>query len=471
MARWLRVAPGGARARRADPGRRRRLEGRHPPSGRCGGGERRRGRRVLHRHRRAGPAGRHASSCCAAGGWLPSSSAPTSTTEPHRTGAAASGDRRGAGPRATTRRSPDDHDHDRDRPERGAGFHLPGLQRVSAAYLLAFIILIFSLWIPETFLTQTTFKLVFADQVVDRHPRPRPAGAAHGGCVRPLRRRHARLLARHRQLARGQHRVERRRVLPHRHRGCAAVGFVSGLVVVHFRVNSFIATLGMSQVIAAATLYISENKQITGVFSDSFLEFGRRELLGIPIVVYYLAVHRARPLVRAGDAPRSAGNCSPPGPTPSRRACPACAPTTWCGARSWRRRSSPALAGIIYGAKIGIVLQLVRAAAAVPGVRRRLPRIDPDPLAAQRLGHDPRRLHAGVRREGPAARLLRRRVLDHPAVQRRRPRARRRPRQPASTRPTSGDGRSKPRRPPVNPSDPSPVPSMSGSSATTHDGA
>jgi ribose transport system permease protein len=71
---------------------------------------------------------------------------------------------------------------------------------------------------------------------------------------------------------------------------CAAVGFISGLIIVHFHVNSFIATLGMSQVIAAATLYISANKQITGVFSDSFLEFGRRDLFGIPIVVYYLAL-------------------------------------------------------------------------------------------------------------------------------------------------------------------------------------
>ena len=69
---------------------------------------------------------------------------------------------------------------------------------------------------------------------------------------------------------------------------CAAVGFLSGLLIVKFHVNSFIATLGMSQVLAAATLYISANKQITGVFSDTFLDFGRKEILGIPVVVYYL---------------------------------------------------------------------------------------------------------------------------------------------------------------------------------------
>ncbi|MET0661487.1 MAG: ABC transporter permease, partial [Ilumatobacteraceae bacterium] len=69
---------------------------------------------------------------------------------------------------------------------------------------------------------------------------------------------------------------------------CAAVGFLSGMVVVKFRVNSFIATLGMSQVLAAATLYISSNRQIVGVFSESFLDIGRRDVIGIPIVVYYL---------------------------------------------------------------------------------------------------------------------------------------------------------------------------------------
>ena len=70
---------------------------------------------------------------------------------------------------------------------------------------------------------------------------------------------------------------------------CAAVGFVTGAIVVLFRVDSFIATLGMSQVLGAGSLYISENKQIVGALSSTFLQFGRTELLGIPVVVYYLA--------------------------------------------------------------------------------------------------------------------------------------------------------------------------------------
>ena len=43
---------------------------------------------------------------------------------------------------------------------------LPGLSKASVLYLLALILVLFGLWIPETFLTQATFKIVLADQVV-----------------------------------------------------------------------------------------------------------------------------------------------------------------------------------------------------------------------------------------------------------------------------------------------------------------
>ena len=43
---------------------------------------------------------------------------------------------------------------------------LPGLGRASVLYLLALILVIFGLWIPDTFLTEATFKIVLGDQVV-----------------------------------------------------------------------------------------------------------------------------------------------------------------------------------------------------------------------------------------------------------------------------------------------------------------
>ena len=55
---------------------------------------------------------------------------------------------------------------------------------------------------------------------------------------------------------------------------CALVGLVSAIWVVKFRVNSLIATLGMSQVLIAFQLKISDNRQITGAFFERLVAPG-----------------------------------------------------------------------------------------------------------------------------------------------------------------------------------------------------
>lgn len=69
---------------------------------------------------------------------------------------------------------------------------------------------------------------------------------------------------------------------------CALVGLLSGILIVRFRVDSLIATLGMSQVLLAFQLFVSDNRQILGAFSDSWLNLGNGQVLGIPIVALYL---------------------------------------------------------------------------------------------------------------------------------------------------------------------------------------
>ena len=69
---------------------------------------------------------------------------------------------------------------------------------------------------------------------------------------------------------------------------CAAVGFVSGFIVVKLGVNSFIATLGMSQVLAAANILISGNRTINGVLSDAYRDFGRTKVFGLPLYFYFV---------------------------------------------------------------------------------------------------------------------------------------------------------------------------------------
>src|ERR1700722_2237652 len=71
---------------------------------------------------------------------------------------------------------------------------------------------------------------------------------------------------------------------------CAIVGLFSGLLIVRFRVNSLIATLGVSQVLYALQLRISNNQEMDGAFPGSFANLGLRNVFGVPIVVIYLLV-------------------------------------------------------------------------------------------------------------------------------------------------------------------------------------
>ena len=71
---------------------------------------------------------------------------------------------------------------------------------------------------------------------------------------------------------------------------CVGVGAVSGFVVVKLHVNSFVATLGVGQLVAGLVILVSDNRQLTGAFSDLYKDFGRKQFGGIPVVVVYLAV-------------------------------------------------------------------------------------------------------------------------------------------------------------------------------------
>ncbi|NNE74827.1 MAG: ABC transporter permease [Acidimicrobiales bacterium] len=69
---------------------------------------------------------------------------------------------------------------------------------------------------------------------------------------------------------------------------CAVVGFVSGFIVVRLGVNSFIATLGMSQVVSGIILAISDNRQITRAIGDTYRDFGRTNVFGLPLYFWYM---------------------------------------------------------------------------------------------------------------------------------------------------------------------------------------
>jgi ribose transport system permease protein len=69
---------------------------------------------------------------------------------------------------------------------------------------------------------------------------------------------------------------------------CAVAGLLSGFFVVKLKVNSFIATLGMSQVITAF-IQRTSSQSINEAFTKGYRNIGRHELFGLPLFMYYLA--------------------------------------------------------------------------------------------------------------------------------------------------------------------------------------
>ncbi|MCQ0014462.1 ABC transporter permease [Actinomadura madurae] len=69
----------------------------------------------------------------------------------------------------------------------------------------------------------------------------------------------------------------------------AGVGLINGLLIVKAKISSFITTLGMSSVILAAISWISHDAQITDLGSD-FQKVATHEVFGISTAVYLMVV-------------------------------------------------------------------------------------------------------------------------------------------------------------------------------------
>lgn len=68
---------------------------------------------------------------------------------------------------------------------------------------------------------------------------------------------------------------------------CAIGGLIAGFFVVKLKVNSFIATLGMSQVITAF-IQKTSSQSINEAFTDEYRSIGRTDLFGLPLMWYYM---------------------------------------------------------------------------------------------------------------------------------------------------------------------------------------
>jgi ribose transport system permease protein len=163
------------------------------------------------------------------------------------------------------------------------------LDRFSALYLWGFFMIVFGFLRPKTFLSGTSVQLVIVENVISgvlaiAFLIPLTTGTydLSIGTLMSLSLVITNILAKN-------HVVPPLIGMLIALLACVIAGFLSGFIVVKLRVNSFIATLGMSQVITAVILKISR-QTISGAFTKSYQDIGNKKVLGLPLFVYFLAV-------------------------------------------------------------------------------------------------------------------------------------------------------------------------------------
>lgn len=164
------------------------------------------------------------------------------------------------------------------------------LSRYSGLFVLVAMIVAFSLSMPDTFATSRTFKGLLADQTVTAIVSlglmvAFAAGAfdlSVGGTLGL-----AVVFVTWLQAAHGVNAAVA--IIAALLMG-ALVGAVNGFIVTRLKVNSFIATLGMSSILAAVVLAITGGVDIVGNVSQDFLNLGQAAPWGIPVLVFYMIV-------------------------------------------------------------------------------------------------------------------------------------------------------------------------------------
>jgi ribose transport system permease protein len=167
---------------------------------------------------------------------------------------------------------------------------LLGFERYSIIYLFAGFVVIFGIWSPHEFLTTVTFHAVADEQAVSgmiaiavlvalvcgQFDLSVGSNANVTGIVAVI-------------LQVNSHWSVVPAVL-----AAVAIGFaigaVNGLLVVRFKVDSFIATLGMGSVLSAVLVIVTGSQQPASVSSTAWNNLTQTSVFGLQIVVVYLFV-------------------------------------------------------------------------------------------------------------------------------------------------------------------------------------
>lgn len=161
------------------------------------------------------------------------------------------------------------------------------IRRVSALYVLVALVVLFSIWVPDTFLTTTTLKTLLAQQAI--------TAMVAIGLVLPLA---AGVFDLSIGMVLGVGAIVCAWMVGKHDNGVAisvaaalgvglTVGVINGLLVTKARINSFIATLGISACLTAVVTWVSGEQLIIGL-PESFQAISTTEIAGIVLPVFYL---------------------------------------------------------------------------------------------------------------------------------------------------------------------------------------
>lgn len=160
-------------------------------------------------------------------------------------------------------------------------------RRVSALYVFVFLFVALALWVPETFLTRTTWTSLLGQNATN--------AIVAVGLVVPLAARTYDLSVGFTAGLSGI--ASSWLMVKHGEGTLAAIGFgllvgvavgvLNGTLVVRFRIDSFIATLAVASTLEAMMLLLSGGQYIVGV-NRSFQRIATQQLGGVVLPVYYL---------------------------------------------------------------------------------------------------------------------------------------------------------------------------------------
>jgi ribose transport system permease protein len=160
-------------------------------------------------------------------------------------------------------------------------------RNISALYIFAVMFIVFAIWVPDTFLEWNTWKALFDSQAVTAILAVGLVIALSAGAFD---------LAIGTELGLGAIFVSW--LLVDKGVGLVPaivltllaggiIGLANGILITKVRIDSFIATLGMSSVLLALIAWVSSSQQIVGVGS-SFERLGTTEIFGLTLPVYLM---------------------------------------------------------------------------------------------------------------------------------------------------------------------------------------